>query len=559
MKLTVLVWIVLLESWLPAFAQYQIVGLPERLHRRFRKTIHQASLDSFALLTFREKSTQFLRQQGFAEIQSTWNGKELTFSVGKRYYWKHILIQGLAPELYQKAGFFRLVKHKLPFLWSDLQLRSQSLLQDYENRGFPFAQFKIDSLNYQMISGEIAVSLYASLEPGKEIRIDSVVTDSSIRERNRFLEKICRIENGDLFRQEAIAAIPRLLNNSPYYQNVCVQEIIYTDKGAKIKLSVQRKRSNRFDALVGLLPPQDNTQKFQFTGLLDLMLVSPLRQGEILSLRYEKLTGSSQKLEFSYKHPFLLGLPVSAGVRFSLLKQDTLFLTRNLEINGSWLLSSILTTHFFYRNQVSNLLSAATWKNKKWPPPPVLDATAHSYGIGFGLDNLDYALNPQKGWYLQTDFSIGNKTIRKTRGLDSLDYSRIQLNLPRQEIRLQVSHFQRLFRRQVLMLAVKGYWLVQPEYFDNDQLLIGGGKNLRGFNENQFLTRRYTLFTAEYRYLLERNSYVTIFSDWAWLEYAQIKQIETLHPFGIGVGFQFETGIGILSISYAAGQTEQQP
>jgi len=160
---------------------------------------------------------------------------------------------------------------------------------------------------------------------------------------------------------------------------------------------------------------------------------------------------------------------------------------------------------------------------------------------------------------LRTDLGAGNKVIRRNAGLDSLDYDKIVLNLPSREISFYFRYFISPVKRSVIMLGNQTFRLDLSQYFRNDLQTIGGSQLLRGFNENQFFARFYSLFTLEYRYLLDRNSNLFVFVDHAYIDWREADIRQELRPTGIGGGLNFETRAGILNITFATGSVGDIP
>jgi outer membrane protein insertion porin family len=89
----------------------------------------------------------------------------------------------------------------------------------------------------------------------------------------------------------------------------------------------------------------------------------------------------------------------------------------------------------------------------------------------------------------------------------------------------------------------------------SDLYRIGGNNTLRGYQEDQFMGNRLLWTNIEYRYLIEKRSYAFIFTDIAYYSRRDI-EVESLNNFsatkiGYGMGITFETGLGMLAVSYA--------
>ena len=277
-----------------------------------------------------------------------------------------------------------------------------------------------------------------------------------------------------------------------------------------------------------------------------------------MRLKYDKLLGTSQKLLLNYRHPYLLGTPLSAEGGLNILKQDTTFFTRYFLVGGGYHFNPALSIKAWYKNRNSSLLSTKAYENDSVNKPPVLDARDNTYGLGFAFDNLDYRFNPTKGVYLKLSAGFGNKKILQNPRLHENLYKGLQLRLPRQEADVEIHWYRRTLKKQVIHLANKSYWMRQQQYFQNDFAQIGGAMSLRGFNENQFFARFYSIFTGEYRLLLEQNSFLFAFCDFAYFENPLLSQKQNW-PLGLGLGMVYETKAGMVSVTYAIGKTSEIP
>lgn len=95
--------------------------------------------------------------------------------------------------------------------------------------------------------------------------------------------------------------------------------------------------------------------------------------------------------------------------------------------------------------------------------------------------------------------------------------------------------------------------------FQNELFRIGGLKSLRGFDEESIHATGFAIFTLEYRYLLEENSYLYLFGEGAYVENVSRNISEYDTPYGFGAGISFQIKAGIFSLSYALGSQKQNP
>ncbi|MDW8333127.1 MAG: BamA/TamA family outer membrane protein [Bacteroidia bacterium] len=554
----------------PRFSRIETVGLPSRLsyavRARFRavKTMHELPRAS-------ERALSMLRRRGYAGAQAvaikadTAGARRVLrveYDLGRRFFFENLELRDCPAAIYDATTWQRL--RQKPYSGATVRQKLSEALKAAQNRGFAFAQIENVEARHRLSGDSVLTTLVYRLNSGPEVVIgDSVQILGDIREKNRFVVNLTRLRPGELYRRDVLERLPSLLDNTPYYQNAKVETLFYQKNGRYFfipQIALERKKSNRFDVLAGLLPPRSGETTFDFTALADFMLVSGLRLGEIFTLRYEKLTRSSQRLDLSYLHPYLLRLPLKLELRFFLFKQDSLFLTRKIEPAVHYELAPSLSVKGYYRHFESSLLNARPYRTVKFPPPPAINARSQLFGWQLTFDNTDFRLNPSRGFHLSVDYAVGPKLLKKTPGLDSLDYSRLVLRQLRQEATAVVRIFLPVRARQTLVLGATGHRIFLRQYFDNDLTQIGGPKSLRGFNENQFYTHFFLLGTAEYRLRLGREGYAGLFVEGGFVGYRSMVRPETrTWPRSVGGMFYVKTPAGLVGLTYAVGATDEVP
>ena len=136
---------------------------------------------------------------------------------------------------------------------------------------------------------------------------------------------------------------------------------------------------------------------------------------------------------------------------------------------------------------------------------------------------------------------------------DSLNANSVQLN-----IKFKFAIYQAIAKRQVLKFNINSNAIYsKAKILANEINRIGGINNLRGFNDNIFASDGYIISTIEYRFLLDRNSFLNVFLDHA---YMRIISQETKSPWqnyiGMGLGMQFLTNAGNFGLFIAVSKTE---
>lgn len=489
-----------------------------------------------------------------------WNGgrPRAQLSPGPVYRYGVLSWKNTDQNLLQQAGLWRLEGR--PLLWNQLDQRMRSALDEMQQQGYPFAAFdSIKSVFHQSGDHAILADISAVFQHGPLIRIDSIRLKGGLREPERFIHALMRVKPGDAYNQRHINQIPRLLNSSPYFQRVGPAKVEFSPDGkANLDLNLTRRRGSRFDLLLGLLPSADPlNRQLQVTGLVDVALVSAFKSGEIIQFKFNKLTGSSQQLNLSYQQPWALGLPLHLNGQLNILKQEEIFSTRRLQGSLSYQLNPALSVTLSYRDQASALLDASVLRQDTSRLPPILSGASRLAGAGLLFDNLNARLTPTAGFRAQLEAGIGRRnTSPDSRNINPEMLAQILRQQPARELDASLQAFFPLTRRHVLMAANRTYWLGQDQYYENDLRQYGGGKSIRGFNENEFFASFCSFFSAEYRFMLETNSYLFGFLDYAYLENRARGRIN--RPMGTGMGLAFETGpAGVLSVVYAIGRDGQ--
>ena len=87
-----------------------------------------------------------------------------------------------------------------------------------------------------------------------------------------------------------------------------------------------------------------------------------------------------------------------------------------------------------------------------------------------------------------------------------------------------------------------------------DLFWFGGSQSLRGYRENQFWGKVIAWANLEYRFILNRNSRIFIFSDWGFYQGLDksVKDNEVLPGYGLGI--RFNTPLGIMGVDYGLGK-----
>jgi hemolysin activation/secretion protein len=118
------------------------------------------------------------------------------------------------------------------------------------------------------------------------------------------------------------------------------------------------------------------------------------------------------------------------------------------------------------------------------------------------------------------------------------------------QLKLHFSAFANLQINYRVYLAIKNEsgLLTSKNYLLNEFFRIGGANSFRGYNEQSIFTNGYSYSNVEFRYLLDRTSYLYSITDLGAYKESTTKKIKKL--LGIGVGYQFKINNNFVNLGY---------
>lgn len=493
--------------------------------------------------------------------------EKIFLTLGNEVKWTALSNGNFEPVLLDKVGFKEKIYSGSVFKASEVNNIKESILTYCENNGFPFAKVWLDSVkwNDENISAKIFI------DKGKLILIDSIHVEGDARISRVYLSNYIGIKPGSPYNESAIKKTDIRLQELPFLDVQRIPTIIFNDNLATINLFLKGKKASNFDLILGVLPNNQTTGKLLLTGDGSILLNNVLGKGELIGMRLNKYPNRTTNFKANLTYPFLFSLPFGVDLNFELYKNDTLYIDLKKDVGIQYLMKGRNYIKAFYRSSSSDLLTVDTNSIKLTHQlPSVLDISNNFYGIETYSEQLDYRLNPQRGWAAKFSVAAGYRKIRKNNRITNIkdilsdfDYNSLYdtLNLKVNEYKfdVQVQKYFPLFRRNVFKLGYAGGLLSGENLLQNELYRIGGNHLLRGFDEESIYASFYNVLTLEYRYLLGKNSYFFLFTDGAYWENSSVTPLLHDTPFGFGAGITFETKAGIFGLSYALGRQLNNP
>jgi Omp85 superfamily domain len=440
-----------------------------------------------------------------------------------------------------------------------------NVLDYYANNGYPFAKLYFDSLsiNNNTING------IAKVNKGNPYFIDSIRVIGSVNISNYFLQQHINIFSKSLFNQSNINSITERLQQLPFLEIVTPPNIQMLGNGCLITLYLKSKNTNKFDAIFGLLPSNQQTNgALLFTIDAKLTLQNALGSAEKIALNWQQIQPQSPRIDIAISKPFIFKSNFTAWGNFNLYKRDSAWLNIVAGLGISYLVNKRSTFKISIANNSTNIIDADTIaiiNSKKLPP--ILDINVSSLQAEYYFSNATGSKgNRTKGFEFLLSVSAGAKSISKNTTITTIKnvgyrfdkiYDSIKTNTFQLKSYLLANKYFKIGKQSVLKSSITAGYLQTETYLKNEQFQIGGFKLLRGFDEENIFCNSYAVAGLEYRYLVGNNSNFYSFIDVASTQNYIINK--NYSYFGTGFGLALETKQGILNVCFAVGKRNDLP
>lgn len=525
--------------------------------------------DSAAALELVRDAVQALRADAYLTASADtvqWlrpDSLRVGLHVGPHLRWATVRATDDVPDgLLQRAGFREKLLRGQPLRPAEITRLRQTILREAEDHGYPFAQVKLDSIQWL---DDARLSAVLRLDRGPMILLDSVLVQGNATINRRFLGRYLQLFAGQPYSQQRIQAAQRLLRQLPYLQSFAAPKVRFARERARVTFFLNDRRANQFDGILGVVPvtnPAPGGKRVQVTGEVNLALRNIRGGGKSLTLNWRKADASSTALDAVYQHPSLLGSPLELVASFNLVRQANSFVTTRPRLEFAYPTAQRGRVSFFAEFRSSRLLADSTFRLLT-ALPPNLDSRFTNYGLTYGFNSLDDPFFPRRGWNLGLSGAAGNKVITRNADVPERLYDPLKLRTTQFTGSLRLERYTQLGRSATLLARLRADGLYNADrLFENDLFRLGGLTSLRGFTEWQFFVSSYAVATAEYRVFTGDDSYVFLFADQGYYRRDRTPASAARSydwPGGAGLGLTFSTGAGLFQFVYAVGRATGQP
>lgn len=507
---------------------------------------------SGSLLNFLQREGYFLGRIDSIQTRFSTDSSRVDLIVfgrsGQRVYFGAIKIKAdsLAAKTYEQKISISQGDYYLP---SRFEEEINLLLQSLADEAFPFAQAEIEQVRFTNEGNKTMVDIDLRISEGARVAVSDIVISGNTYTRDEVVLRELNIRPGSLYSRSALEKIPQRLNRLEIFKPVKEPALIVTaEDSVAIKIEIEEGNSTSFDGVIGYIPDQTSAanKRGYFTGLINLSFRNLFGSARKFDVHWQKPDQLSEEFELFYTEPWLLGYPLDISLGLDRTVRDTTF----VEWNG----------HLFSRLRLfGNLSILANLSRKTVYPDSSASRTLRllrneiiNSEIGIEYDIRDNPINPRSGLIYRSTYSYGFKNNLGPEYLFLEDKVKKKYEL--QTIKLRFGWYYNLWSNQVFALEMNGMQIKSDRLQRSDYFWFGGSRTLRGYRENQFWGDIAAWANLEYRFILNRNSRLFLFSDWGL--YHNPEQAEShreLLP-GYGFGIRIDTPLGILGVDYGLGR-----
>lgn len=484
-------------------------------------------------------------------IQTTWNNGyfealldsvnehenqiHLWFDSGSRFKWNDTPVLWKYPASKIEHTACRSIEKGVDFQIEHLEKCLKIVSDDFFDQGYFSPTIKIDSLEIDFISKRVRANVF--LDRGSASRVDKVVFDGITKGNPHWLKRVLGLDSEKILSQDLIQRSVFKINKLQFYDLVDPPSI-FNDRGQYgVFFHLTEKPLAHFDLIAGYIPSSSGNSSFVGNGALKIRNV--VTDGLDVSMLFDRIEPRIGKLKMGLDQNYFLGFPLGLTSSFSLIQQDTLWQSRDIRI-GSWIeLSDDFRILLSYSSETS--VSGNNVNTN------LSDQKGRFGSFELIYNNRMQGDESEPGWVLTMNAQSGTQRLLDKKSNPNSKISRKRLTL-------DVVHHLRIWNRNNLVSGFHIGFLFKKEPQTFDYWRLGGTQTIRGYREDQFFTKDFVWADLEYRYFLEKKSYLFAFGQLGKLKLGNTlpkdsDDISLTRSFGLGLAYS--TNLGIFKFTYA--------
>jgi len=474
---------------------------------------------------------QQVKKRGFftARIDSI-SKADKTFSahidLGKKTN-KIIIINKLKPEertkLYGASQTSESAIDSIKIKTNEFDEFTNQLLKQIDKLGKSFSE--ISYINPIMKNDTLIIEL--TISDSSNRKIDKVIVRGYNAFPEKFISNYFLINTKTVFSKQKLKNVSTLTNRLDFIKENKAPEVLFKKDSTHLYLFFDKLGTSSFDGIVNF-SSKENGKGLLLNGNLDLKLNNTFNSGEKFEIIWNKVSDEKTDFKINSYVPYLFNSKFSTTLEFNLYRQDSTFINTNFKFNTDYSINQRSHASVLYRSENSNYL-LNTLNNE------ITSYSNYFIGLGYQMKKLSTSKLYDFNKGVKLNLIVGK---RKT-SLESIN-----------QLKLHFSAFTNLQinNRSYLNIRNESGLLTSKNYLLNELFRIGGANSIRGYNEQSIYTNGYSYYNIEFRYSLDRSSYLYSITDVGAYKESTTKKIKKL--LGIGAGYQFKINNNFVNLGY---------
>ncbi len=446
----------------------------------------------------------------------------------------------------------------VPFEKKYLENLIQKQILKLKNNGYPFASYKISKIETQeyRLTGQNSIKLEKNKIPelkdisktlkidqftihflkidvnlftGRYFVFDTVYIPPDAKISKNFLANYLDIKPGQAYCQKKINLVQAKLQQLRYIQLKRKPHIEFYRGVARVVLPIKTLNSNNIEVLIGA---QFENKQIHTFGNVNISLTNLLRNGEKLSIQWQKPKNQWQTLQMALSYPYL-GLPIGINANFFSQKIDTSNFNLSYHIALSYYPYALNYIALGFQKQ----LHFTSHENQN-----STDVKSKNLTFTLNLQNIKFLQAIPAGYQAYFFLSYGNKTFN--------DSSLQHLNL-----NIDALDYQSIYRKFILKTSFKAMLMHSSKIFDNETVYLGGTNDFLGFDQMSFRATSFVLGTLEPQFYANKKLIISILAQKGKIWLNTISNHKQTNTLALGLGLNIKTKNSAINLIFATGTT----
>lgn len=405
-----------------------------------------------------------------------------------------------------------------------LEQNLNNIIKHLNTKGKVFSKIQLNNISID--KNNVSANLFMDVS---EINYISAIKLKGYEKfPKKFIKHYLRIKKQKGLNLEDLEEKSEGINNLIFASEIKKPEILFTKDSTIVYLYLKKEKSNSFEGFLGFSSNQQSN-KIELNGNINLKLINNLNSGEELHLKYQSTENEQKHTNVKLKLPYIFNTPFSLEGELDIFKKDSSFTNNTQVINTKYTISRNTKIGIGLEFNSSNSIIKDLTNSE--------DFKKQAYTLSFNHEK------PNKNNSL---FSYKTKTLLKfalaTRKTE-------QQKTPQQNIYISSEYIFKLNQKNSFFIKSQNYYLFSNKTLENELHYIGGINSIRGLKENSIPSAQYSIINSEYRIILNKTLYTHTVIDYAMTKNNSTNDFDNI--FGFGIGFGLKTNNSLLRFIFA--------